>query len=175
MSFIVLDIVRERAIGAGSIVVQVVDFVYAMRDSGFVNEHVFSISFYGRHFLIFRNETFYMKYSHQYTQHPFDQTASRFMRALTKLSFFLLITVAMTCSSHAVPNAIPALQTIGNLIIPYLQWLVPLAGGCIMSINGWRCFNNGQPKAGVYAIGGAGITCLGFTGLFGADSATLII
>ena len=113
--------------------------------------------------------------NHQYIRRPFNQTASRFTRMMTYFSFFLVMTVMMTCSSHAVPNAIPALQTIGNLIIPYLQWLVPLAGGCIMSINGWRCFNNGQPKAGVYAIGGAGITCLGFTGLFGENAATLII
>lgn len=105
----------------------------------------------------------------------FQAISDNFKSNTIKGVVFLLIGFFMIHHAHAVPDTIPALQTVGNRIIPYLQWLVPLAGGSIMSINAWRCFNHGQPKAGVYAIGGAGITCLGFTGLFGANAATLPI
>ena len=98
-----------------------------------------------------------------------------FRSNLIRPFIFLMGGLCMIHYAHAVPDAIPALQTVGNKIIPYLKWIVPLAGGSIMSVNSWRCFNHGQPKAGLYAIGGAGITCLGFTGLFGADAATLMI
>ena len=93
----------------------------------------------------------------------------------TKLCLIVVLSIVMTSYGHALPVEIPAIAAMGNKIMPYLTWLIPIGGGSIVCVNGWRCLNNGQPKAGMYALAGAGVIGLGFTGIFGEGAATLLI
>ena len=90
-------------------------------------------------------------------------------------TFFLLFMSFMTITcADAIPTQVAAIKTIADQILPYLVWLFALGGGTIASVNGWRLFN-GQPKAGVYALGGMVVSGLGFNGIFGDMAATLLI
>ena len=105
----------------------------------------------------------------------FDLNYTNFSRNLIKSIFAVMFGFFMMSCAHAVPAGIPAAKSFLEIILPYAQWLVPIAGGTLTSVNLWRCFDKGSTKAAGYAAGGAGITCLGFTGLFGAEAATLLI
>ena len=101
---------------------------------------------------------------------PLFKTENTYIRFSLILGFSLL---TMTCAD-AVPTQVAAIKTIADQILPYLVWLFALGGGTIASVNGWRLFN-GQPKAGVYALGGMVVSGLGFNGIFGDMAATLLI
>ena len=91
-----------------------------------------------------------------------------------KAFFIVFISLVITTRAHAIPSEIAAIKAIADKIIPYLVWLFALGGGAVASINGWRLFN-GQPKAGVYALGGMVTSGLGFNGIFGDTATTLLI
>ncbi len=105
----------------------------------------------------------------------FYQTPSILNNLATKTCLIAVLSILMTSYGHALPVDIPAITAMGNKIMPYLTWLIPIGGGSIVCVNGWRCLNNGQPKAGMYALAGAGVIGLGFTGIFGENAATLLI
>ena len=107
--------------------------------------------------------------NHTYSNTIFN-THTLSNRALLFIGFSLL---TMTCAD-AIPTEVQAIKSIADKIIPYLVWLFALGGGAIASINGWRLFN-GQPKAGVYALGGMVTSGLGFNGIFGDTATTLLI
>ena len=91
-----------------------------------------------------------------------------------KLSLFVGFSlITMTCAD-AIPTEVAAIKAIADNIVPYIVWLFALGGGAVASINGWRLFN-GQPKAGVYALGGMVTSGLGFNGIFGDTATTLLI
>lgn len=91
-----------------------------------------------------------------------------------KAFFVLFISLVITTCADAIPTEVEAIKTIAEKIVPYIVWLFALGGGAIASINGWRLFN-GQPKAGVYALGGMVTSGLGFNGIFGDAATTLLI
>ena len=91
-----------------------------------------------------------------------------------KAFFILFISLVVTPSAEAIPTEVAAIKSIADNIMPYLIWLFALGGGAIASINGWRLFS-GQPKAGVYALGGMVTSGLGFNGIFGDAATTLLI
>jgi hypothetical protein len=95
-------------------------------------------------------------------------------RLLLKSISLLVMTYLLTDQAAAVPDNVKILHNIGSQIMPYLQWMVTLGGGLIGSINCWRLFN-GQPKAGIYALGGLMVSGFGLEGLFGKGIATLMI
>ncbi len=105
----------------------------------------------------------------------FNAINAHFSRNLIKSNFVVMFGFFMMSCAHAVPAGIPAAKSFIEIILPYAKWLVPIAGGTLTSVNLWRCFDKGSVKAAGYAAGGASITCLGFTGLFGAQAATLLI
>ena len=80
----------------------------------------------------------------------------------------------MTPSAEAVPTGIPGVKAFGDQLMPYFIWLFALGGAAVASINGWRLFN-GQPKAGIYALGGMVTAGLGFNGILGETATTLLI
>ena len=91
-----------------------------------------------------------------------------------KIFSLFVISLVITTSADAIPTEVQAIKSIADKIIPYLIWLFALGGGAIASVNGWRLFN-GQPKAGVYALGGMVTSGLGFNGIFGDTATTLLI
>lgn len=101
---------------------------------------------------------------------PLFKTENTYSRFSLFLGFSLM---TMTCAD-AIPTEVAAIKSIADNIMPYLIWLFALGGGAIASINGWRLFN-GQPKAGVYALGGMVTSGLGFNGIFGDTATTLLI
>jgi len=93
---------------------------------------------------------------------------------LIKSVFIVTLTFLLTNYADAVPTEVAAIKAIADRIIPYIVWLFALGGGAVASVNGWRLFN-GQPKAGVYALGGMVTSGLGFNGIFGEAATTLLI
>jgi hypothetical protein len=93
---------------------------------------------------------------------------------LIKSAFLFALTFLLTTYADAVPDQVAAIKAIADKIVPYVVWLFALGGGAIASVNGWRLFN-GQPKAGVYALGGMVTSGLGFNGIFGTTATTLLI
>lgn len=90
------------------------------------------------------------------------------------IAFLVGVCLFLTPYAHGVPEGVAAVHAIGNAIMPYVKWLTAIGGSAIALINGWRVFN-GQPKAGIYALGGGVVAGLGFDAMFGADVATLLI
>jgi len=80
----------------------------------------------------------------------------------------------LTNEAAAIPAGVDAVKAIGDKIMPYVTWATAIGGASIAMINGWRVFN-GQPKAGVYALGGSVVAGLGFDSIFGAEVATLLL
>ncbi len=106
--------------------------------------------------------------------HPLSTQSFPSQTYYTKAFVVVCLSLLLTTYANAVPVAVPAIAAIANNITPYLVWLFALGGGAIASINGWRLFN-GQPKAGVYALGGMVTAGLGFNGIFGTEATTLLI
>lgn len=106
--------------------------------------------------------------------HPKSMLSLESSILYAKVFSIVCISFFLTTHADAIPVEIAAVKAIGDKIIPYIVWLFALGGGAIASINGWRLFN-GQPKAGVYALGGMVTSGLGFNGIFGEAATTLLI
>jgi hypothetical protein len=107
-------------------------------------------------------------------KHTYSNTIFNTHTLSNRALLFLVFSLMTMTHAFALPAEITAIKSIADKIYPYLVWLFALGGGTIASVNGWRLFN-GQPKAGVYALGGMVVSGLGFNGIFGDMAATLLI
>lgn len=84
------------------------------------------------------------------------------------------LSLVMTCYADAVPIDIPAIKTLGDKVMPYVIWIFSLCCAGYSAVNSVNLVK-GQPKAALYALGGAVGAGVGFTELFGEHVTTLLI